>query len=143
MDVGVAYKEDTDAVVDIFRDIGTDIQSDKDFADSAVAIKIRIKTRPLKQWIVGRELRRRIKKAFDSEGIEIPFPHSSLYMGEVLNPFLTRPMTASEEVALATKRAQQATAKQTRRAAVERRVHVTRVTPKASVTSVRAFCDLT
>ena len=129
MDVGVAYKEDTDAVVDVLRDVGSDIQSDKDFAehildelevlgvddfaDSAVTIKIRIKTRPLKQWMVGRELRRRIKKAFDSEGIEIPFPHISLYMGEVSNPFLTRPMTASEEVDLATKRAQQATAKQT------------------------------
>ena len=129
MDVGVAYKEDTDTVVDVLRDVGADIQSDKDFgqhildelevlgvddfADSAVTIKIRIKTRPLKQWMVGRELRRRIKKAFDTAGIEIPFPHISLYMGEVSNPFLTRPMTASEEVDLAEKRAQQATVKQT------------------------------
>ena len=129
MDVGVAYKEDTDTVVDVLRDVGADIQSDKDFgqhildelevlgvddfADSAVTIKIRIKTRPLKQWMVGRELRRRIKKAFDTAGIEIPFPHISLYMGEVSNPFLTRPMTASEEVDLADKRAQQATVRQT------------------------------
>ena len=129
MDVGVAYKEDTDSVVDVLRDVGADIQSDDDFgehildelevlgvddfADSAVTIKIRIKTRPLKQWMVGRELRRRIKKAFDSEGIEIPFPHISLYMGEVSNPFLTRPMTASEEVDLAAKRAQQSTERQT------------------------------
>jgi len=128
MDVGVAYKEDTDTVVDVLRDVGADIQSDEDFgqhildelevlgvddfADSAVTIKIRIKTRPLKQWMVGRELRRRIKKAFDSEGIEIPFPHISLYMGEVSNPFLTRPMTASEEVDLAAKRKQQATVRQ-------------------------------
>jgi len=129
MDVGVAYKEDTDTVVDVLRDVGADIQSDEDFgqhildelevlgvddfADSAVTIKIRIKTRPLKQWMVGRELRRRIKKAFDTAGIEIPFPHISLYMGEVSNPFLTRPMTASEEVDLAEKRAQQATVRQT------------------------------
>ena len=129
MDVGVAYKEDTDTVVDVLRDVGADIQSDKDFgqhildelevlgvddfAASAVTIKIRIKTRPLKQWMVGRELRRRIKKAFDTAGIEIPFPHISLYMGEVSNPFLTRPMTASEEVDLAEKRAQQATVRQT------------------------------
>ena len=129
MDVGVAYKEDTDTVVDVLRDVGADIQSDKDFgqhildelevlgvddfADSAVTIKIRIKTRPLKQWMVGRELRRRIKKAFDTAGIEIPFPHISLYMGEVSNPFLTRPMTASEEVDLAEKRVQQATVRQT------------------------------
>jgi small conductance mechanosensitive channel len=115
--------------VDVLQAVGTDKQSDKDFAehildelevlgvddfaDSAVTIKIRIKTRPRKQWMVGRELRRRIKKAFNSKGIKIPFPHVSLYMGAVLNPFLTRPMTASEEVDLATKCEQQATAKQT------------------------------
>ena len=67
-----------------------------DFADSAVTIKIRIKTRPLKQWMVGRELRRRIKKAFDAQGIEIPFPHTSIYFGEASKPFLTKPVDAAE-----------------------------------------------
>jgi len=52
------------------------------FAASQVTIKIRIKTEPIKQWRVGRELRRRIKKAFDARGIEIPFPHLTLYFGE-------------------------------------------------------------
>ena len=61
-----------------------------EFGDSAVVIKIRIKTRPLKQWMIGRELRRRIKKAFDTEGIEIPFPHMSLYFGEASKPFLAQ-----------------------------------------------------
>lgn len=106
IDVGVAYKEDTDHVSSVLRDVGSDIETDPDFrsqilapleilgvnefGDSAVIIKIRIKTRPIKQWMIGRELRRRIKKAFDAEGIEIPFPHMSLYVGEASKPFLTQ-----------------------------------------------------
>jgi small conductance mechanosensitive channel len=41
-----------------------------------------VKTVPLKQWEVGRELRRRIKKRFDEKGIDIPFPHRILLWGE-------------------------------------------------------------
>ena len=52
-----------------------------DFGESQVTIKMRIKTIPLKQWDVGRELRRRIKSAFDTRGIEIPFPHRTVYFG--------------------------------------------------------------
>jgi small conductance mechanosensitive channel len=57
------------------------------FADSAVTIKARLKTLPLRQWSVGREYRRRLKKAFDAERIEIPFPHRTLYMGEASPAF--------------------------------------------------------
>jgi small conductance mechanosensitive channel len=57
------------------------------FADSSVVIKGRIRTRPIKQWEVGREYLRRIKLAFDREGIEIPFPHRSIYFGEKSRPF--------------------------------------------------------
>jgi small conductance mechanosensitive channel len=57
-----------------------------DFGDSQVTIKIMIKTLPLKQWVVGRELRRRIKNTFDRKGIEIPFPHLSVYFGEASKP---------------------------------------------------------
>ena len=112
IDVGVAYKEDTDHVVEVLHEVGDDLNKDpifsrhildklevlgvNDFADSAVTIKIRIKTRPLKQWMVGRELRRRIKKAFDAQGIEIPFPHTSIYFGEASKPFLTQPVDAAE-----------------------------------------------
>jgi small conductance mechanosensitive channel len=57
------------------------------FEASQVTIKIRVKTLPLKQWEVARELRRRIKRTFDARGIEIPFPHLSVYFGEASRPF--------------------------------------------------------
>ncbi len=111
LDIGVAYKEDTDHVSAVLHDVGAKLKSDSDFnnsilasleilgvsefGDSAVVIKIRIKTRPLKQWMIERELRRRIKKAFDAEGIEIPFPHMSLYFGEASKPFLAQQIEPS------------------------------------------------
>jgi len=55
------------------------------FDDSQVTIKCMFKTKPIKQWAVAREFRRRVKKAFDAEGIEIPFPHRTIYMGEAEN----------------------------------------------------------
>ena len=102
-DVGVAYKEDTDRVSQVLRELGEEIRSDPEyrdailepleilgvdaFADSAVIVKARIKTVPIKQWFVGREMNRRIKKRFDELGIEIPFPHQTLYFGEASKPF--------------------------------------------------------
>ena len=53
-----------------------------DFGDSGINIKILGDTKPLKQWDVMGELRKRIKKAFDEEGIEIPWPHVKLYFGD-------------------------------------------------------------
>lgn len=101
MDVGVAYRESTDEVIDHLQAIGEEMQNDeafKDlilepieilgvdaFADSAVIIKARIKTPPIKQWTVGREFNRRMKYRFDEAGIEIPFPHQTLYFGEDKN----------------------------------------------------------
>jgi small-conductance mechanosensitive channel len=97
-DVGVAYKEDTDRVIAVLKELSAEIMKEDEyksgilepleilgvdkFADSAVIIKARIKTLPIKQWFVGREMNRRIKKRFDELGIEIPFPHQSLYFGE-------------------------------------------------------------
>jgi small conductance mechanosensitive channel len=102
-DIGIAYKENTDRVVDIMRDVGNTLRQDPKFGkliledpeifgvdkfgDSAVVIKGRIKTKPIKQWEVGREFLRRIKLAFDENDIEIPFPHRSLYFGEKSKPF--------------------------------------------------------
>jgi small conductance mechanosensitive channel len=102
LDVGVAYKEDTDRVVDVMTDVAEELRKDPrlgpsilepieifgvdDFKESEVTIKARLKTVPIQQWNVGREYRRRLKKAFDARGIEIPFPHRSLYMGAASGP---------------------------------------------------------
>jgi small-conductance mechanosensitive channel len=51
------------------------------FAESGVIIRMRFKTRPLFQWMIGREFRRRVKNRFDELGIEIPYPHRTLYFG--------------------------------------------------------------
>src|SRR5690606_14574024 len=51
------------------------------FGDSSVNIRARFKTLPGKQWAVGREFNRRMKKVFDAEGIEIPFPTRTIYFG--------------------------------------------------------------
>jgi len=69
-----AYKDDILAPVEV---VGLD-----KFADSAIVIKARIKTKPVKQWRVGREFNRRLKKEFDRIGIEIPFPHLTIYAGK-------------------------------------------------------------
>ena len=103
IDVGIAYKENVDHVMKVLKEIGDELVQAPDFApmilapleilgvdnfgDSQVTIKVRIKTRPLNQWTVGRELRRRIKNVFDQKGIEIPFPHVSVYFGEASKPF--------------------------------------------------------
>ncbi len=100
-DIGVAYKEDTQKVMDVIKRVGDELKDDPDFAndiiepievfgldefaDSAIIIKARIKTRPIKQWTVGREYRKRLKVAFDKENIEIPFPHRTVYWGEEIN----------------------------------------------------------
>ena len=52
------------------------------FDDSAIVIKARIKTKPIKQWYVGREFNRRLKKKFQELDIEIPYPHLTLYPGK-------------------------------------------------------------
>jgi small-conductance mechanosensitive channel len=103
IDMGVAYKENVDHVMQVMREVGAELQNDPEykdrilgpleimgvdsFADSAVVIRVRIKTVPVQQWNVGRELRRRIKNTFDAKGIEIPFPHVSVYTGEASKPF--------------------------------------------------------
>jgi moderate conductance mechanosensitive channel len=59
----------------------------ENFGESAVVLRARIKTKPLEQWNIGREYRRRLKKAFDAQGIEIPFPHQTIQMEKSIGPF--------------------------------------------------------
>jgi small-conductance mechanosensitive channel len=102
LDIGVSYREDVDRVVEVLRNEARHFQADPEwgplllediqvpgvesFSDSAVIIRVAAKTLPLKQWDVARELRRRIKKRFDAEKIEIPYPHVSMVWGEGQKP---------------------------------------------------------
>jgi small conductance mechanosensitive channel len=97
-DIGVAYRENPDDVMEVLQEIAGDVQRDSRFAhdileplemlgvdqfkDSAVMIKCRIRTKPHKQWLVGREMNRRIRNIFNAKGIEIPFPFQPGYWGE-------------------------------------------------------------
>lgn len=97
IDAGVGYGEDTDRVSDVLREIAAGMESDEDWreriippfevfgvqelGDSAVVVRCRFKTPPMQQWAVAREFRRRMKKRFDELGIEIPFPHRTVYFG--------------------------------------------------------------
>ena len=98
IDVSVAYNEDVDVVIETLRQLGTELHNDPQWAallidppevlgvenlgDSGVVVRMMAKTLPLKQWEVARELRRRVKKRFDADGIEIPYPHMKVYMGK-------------------------------------------------------------
>lgn len=104
LDIGVAYRENVDRVIEVLRDVGLELRADPewsplllddpevlgvdDFADSAVVIRLSARTLPLKQWLVARELRRRIKNRFDEDGIEIPYPHRTFFWGEGQKPAL-------------------------------------------------------
>ncbi|NOS76573.1 MAG: mechanosensitive ion channel family protein [Nitrospira sp.] len=97
-DVGVAYRENVDEVMAVLKEIAEELREDPafntdilepldmlgvdQFADSAVIIKCRIKTNPMQQWRIGREMNRRIKNTFDAKGIEIPFPHRTIHWGQ-------------------------------------------------------------
>ena len=90
IDIGVGYDDDTDRIVDLVRQTAHELMQDGSYAvnilaplevlgvdafkASEVTLRFRIKTLPTKQWEVGRELRRRIKKAFDAKGIQVPAP---------------------------------------------------------------------
>ncbi len=97
VEIGVAYKEDVDQVIEVLREVGEELRNDPDFknlilepmtvlgvnsfGDSSINISMFFKTLPIRQWDVAREFRKRVKKAFDQRGITIPFPHRTVYMG--------------------------------------------------------------
>jgi small conductance mechanosensitive channel len=94
IDVGVGYDDDTDRIVEIVRDVARELKNEPAFAPNILeplevlgvdafkaneaTLRFRIKTVPLKQWEIGRELRRRIKKAFAANGIMIPGPQMTV-----------------------------------------------------------------
>jgi small conductance mechanosensitive channel len=98
IDVGVAYRENTDEVCAVMRETARALRADPAFAPlilddveiagvdkwdaSSVVIRCRIRTVALEQWSVRREYLRRLKFAFDEAGIEIPFPHLTVYAGQ-------------------------------------------------------------
>ena len=101
LNISVAYKEDLDRVMAIIRKTWEEVANDPDwgeflisktpwllrvdeFGDSGVIIKVVGETQPIKQWDVMGELRLRIKRNFDEQGIEIPWPHTKVYFGDDL-----------------------------------------------------------
>jgi small conductance mechanosensitive channel len=98
LDVGISYREDVDHVIDLLEQIGRELAAEEPwksaileplqifgverFEDSQLVIRMVVKTVPLKQWEVGRELRKRIKNRFDEKGIQIPLPHRVLIWGD-------------------------------------------------------------
>ncbi|MFP6679175.1 MAG: mechanosensitive ion channel family protein [Dehalococcoidia bacterium] len=116
LNVGVAYKENMDHVFDILNEIGMELSGEDywaekiidppqvlrldSFDDSQITIKMLGVCRPLTQWEIAGELRKRIKDRFDAEGIEIPFPHQTIYWGDGAHP--TKGNQGSEDVFSAT-----------------------------------------
>jgi len=98
LDVGVAYSTDLEHVISVVNKTGNELAADplfsdsiisppqflriNAFEDSAIVIKILGDTKPLKQWDVTGELRKRLKIAFDREGIEIPFPQRVVHQAK-------------------------------------------------------------
>ncbi|MBI4297909.1 MAG: mechanosensitive ion channel family protein [Chloroflexi bacterium] len=98
MNISVAYKEDLEQVIKVLNEIGQDLAKDSyfgplildpikvlrvdNFAESGIELKVLGETLPIRQWDVAGEYRLRVKRAFDRLGIEIPFPHRTLYWGK-------------------------------------------------------------
>jgi moderate conductance mechanosensitive channel len=96
LDVGVAYGTDIDAASDLILSIASDMAHEEDYREifldepeiwgvenlgaDSVDIRLVIKTQPGKQWAISRELRRRIKNAFDAAEVEIPFPQRTVWL---------------------------------------------------------------
>ncbi len=96
--MGIAYRESVDEAKEAMHEAFADLVSDPkwraeilgelewfgltSFDDSAVVVRARIKCRPGSQWAVGRAYNERMKRIFDERGIEIPFPHQTIYFGE-------------------------------------------------------------
>ncbi|HEY93277.1 MAG TPA: mechanosensitive ion channel family protein [Dehalococcoidia bacterium] len=97
LDISVGYGENLDRVIEVINAVCYEIAEDpkwkpdlittpavvrvNNLGDSGIDIKIMGDTKPSRQWDVMGELRLRIKKTFDNQGIEIPWPHTKVYFG--------------------------------------------------------------
>ncbi len=93
-DLSIAYSADINKALQVMKETGDQMRHEPPYDDAiiepievvgvsglserGVQLKARIKTKPIKQWMVGREYLKRIKLAFDANGIEISFPHLKL-----------------------------------------------------------------
>ncbi|MFE0678057.1 mechanosensitive ion channel family protein [Streptomyces sp. NPDC058867] len=98
LDVSVAYDSHLDVVYQVLEEVGRSMREDPAFTDTlledpavwgvqsldadGVVVRVAVKTVPLKQWAVTRELRHRVKDAFDAAGIEMPFPQRAVWLRE-------------------------------------------------------------
>ena len=105
--IGVAYGEDVDHVMTVLSDLARQMREEPeygsliledvemlgvdDLGESAVVIRFVIKTRPLKNWLVRREMLRRIKNKFDQLGIEIPYPTRTIVQRNAAEQTLSFP----------------------------------------------------
>lgn len=94
LDIGISYRENVDEVIDLLAQIGKELMAEETYrsaileppqilgveklAESQVVLRMIVKTMPLKQWEVGRELRKRLHRRFKERGIQTPYPHQIL-----------------------------------------------------------------
>lgn len=98
VDAGVAYGENVERVIAVMREVGKDMRQDPEFgpyiledleiagvdqwAESSIVIRCRFRVAPLQQWNVRREYLKKLKAAYEREGIEIPFPHLKIVQAQ-------------------------------------------------------------
>lgn len=102
LDIGISYESNLDSVIEIINETGLQLASEpewkdmiikppqflrvNDFGDTAIILKILGETMPLRQWEVTGELRKRIKHAFDQNGIEMPYLHRGIFQAKNIDP---------------------------------------------------------
>lgn len=112
LDIPIPYEADPEQALAAISKVGLELRDDPyfgkllmddleawgvdAFAESAVILKVRLKTRPIRQWEVGREFRKRVKKALEKSGIFIPYPKRTLTFEEQSPLFGTRPEEREE-----------------------------------------------
>jgi small conductance mechanosensitive channel len=105
LDVEVAYDTNVNRAMTVIKQVADDVWQEalpnativeepeiwgvENFGSNAIAIRLAVKVEPGEQWATSREIRRRLKAAFDDEGIEIPFPQRTVWLHEVADEPVT------------------------------------------------------